>query len=82
MNKNPNCPKCGREKFETINFQPAGISESLKAICCVGCGAIVSILDPRVLDHVDKILTSRLIRLNSPLQEFTTKSNKSKKQKK
>jgi transcription elongation factor Elf1 len=57
MDKNPNCPKCGREKFETINFKPEGIYEQIKAICCAHCGAIISVLDTRVLDHVDKILS-------------------------
>lgn len=43
----PTCPKpnCSGTSFEARNIEPSGSTYRPTAICCSGCGAVVSVID-------------------------------------
>jgi transcription elongation factor Elf1 len=58
MNKNPNCPKCGGEKFRIAVIHLDGVAddETDEVIVCSDCGAVIGSRDPFGRQFVVEIL--------------------------
>jgi transcription elongation factor Elf1 len=58
MNKEPNCPKCGGEKFRlaAIHLDDVADDEADEVIVCSDCGAVIGSRDPFGRRYVVEIL--------------------------
>ena len=41
----PTCPKCDSTRFEAQIFEPSNANYKLNAINCLGCGAVVGVVE-------------------------------------
>jgi hypothetical protein len=53
----PLCPKCGGDRFESINVEVDNITVGILSIHCAGCGAMVGVIEE---ESVSEAIGARL----------------------